>query len=172
MTILSRIMCLVAIAALAYLIFFWKQPEVAVEVPAQQVTPQPRARSRPRSRPVPQPNALEAPQTQPQPQPDAFEPESGQPVFRALQTPAKTPQTQRERRPALYEWEPAFNSALMETDQSKRQERIDAAQSAIHQRLEALNGQDAPQERRAIENAQVGLNALQSQTNGKSRISK
>lgn len=177
MTILSRLMSFAAIVALAYFIFFWKQREVTIEVPAPapqvapQVTPQPPARSQPRPRPTPQPGQLGPTQLQPQPQPQsgAFEPESGQPAFRVLQSPQQTPQIRRERRPALYDWEPAFNTALMETDQSKRQDRIAAAQSAIDKRLHELDGQDAPLERRAIENAEAGLNVLQSQTNGQFR---
>ena len=169
MTMLSRTLCFVGVVIVAYFMFFWKPREVAIEVPAPQAAPQVKpqqpTRARPRPQLKPQPDTFEPPR----PQPDAFEPDSDQPVFRALQSQPKTQQTQRERRPAVYEWEPAFNTALMETDQSKRQERIDAAQSAINQRLQELNGQDAPKERRAIENAQLGLSLLQSQTNSQSR---
>lgn len=173
MTIFSRLMCFVAIVALAYFMFFWKQREVTIEVPAPQVAPQvkpqPPVPLRPRPGSTPEPDKLERPQLQPQPQSDAFEPESGQPAFRVLQPPQTAPQIRKERRPALYEWEPAFNTALMETDQSKRQDRIAAAHSAIDKRLQELDGQDAPLERRAIENAEAGLNVLQSQTTRQSR---
>jgi|SRR5579872_3297969 len=154
MTILSRTVCFVGMVVLAYFMFFQKPREVTIEVPAPQVEIQ--VKPQPPTRPRPRP--------QPKPQPDTFEPESSQTVFRALQPQPKTPQAPKERRPAVYEWEPAFNTALMETDQSKRQQRIDAARTAINQRLQELDGQDAPAERRAIENAQLGLNLLQSQT--------
>jgi hypothetical protein len=48
----------------------------------------------------------------------------------------------------------------METDRSKRLERIDPAQTAINRRLQQLDVQDSPEERRAIGNAQLGLNML------------
>jgi hypothetical protein len=39
----------------------------------------------------------------------------------------------------VYQWEETFNAALMEKDQSKLQERIDAAQTAINRRIYELN---------------------------------
>jgi hypothetical protein len=60
--------------------------------------------------------------------------------------------------PSVYEWETSFNSAMEEKDSSKRQERIDAAQTAINRRLEEIkaNPDDAsPRERKALRNAAI-----------------
>lgn len=173
MTILARILCFVAFVILAYVIFL-KPREITVTEPqvqpqAEQVSkPQPPS-SRPRTRP----------KTQPPAEPTTFEPENhepGQPIFRPLQAQPKPAQTQRVRKaPTVYEWEETFNAAMMETDRSKRQERIDAAQTAINRRIEEikLNPSDgSPEERQAIANAQLGLNLFReevSSNNGQSR---
>ena len=71
----------------------------------------------------------------------------------------------------MYGWEEAFDSAMIEKDGSRLPERIDAAQTALNRRLQELNGQDSPEERRAIQNAQLGLNLLKaevSSNNGRS----
>jgi hypothetical protein len=176
MTILARIFCLVGIGVLAYVIFM-KPREITVTEPqvesqVEQVS-KPQPPERPRSRPKP-PSA----NTTPQPT-DAttFEPENhepGQPIFRYLQPTPAPAQTHKVRKaPSVYEWEATFNAAMDETDRSKRQECIDAAQTAINRRIVQLNaGDDSPEERQAIRNAQLGLNLLReevSSNNGQSR---
>jgi hypothetical protein len=71
----------------------------------------------------------------------------------------------------VYEWEATWNAAMDEADRSKRQERIDAAQTAINWRIVELNaGDDSAEERQAIRNAQLGLNLLkESSNNGQAR---
>jgi hypothetical protein len=175
MTILARILCFVGIAALAYVMFFSKPREITVTDP--QIQPQvepvskPQPPARPRLRPKPQ-----SPNT-PQPadnvtfEPDNHEP--NQPVFRYLQPTPAPPQTQRVRKaPRVYEWEEPYNAAMMETDRTKRQERIDAAQTAINRRIEEMKlnaGDGSPEESAAIRNAQLGLNLLKSSNNAQSR---
>jgi len=175
MTILARILCFVGIAVLAYVIFFSKPREITVTEP--QIQPQvepvskPQPPARPRLRPKPQ-----SPNT-PQPadnvtfEPDNHEP--NQPVFRYLQPTPAPAQTQRVRKaPRVYEWEEPYNAAMMETDRTKRQERIDAAQTAINRRIEEMKlnaGDGSPEESAAIRNAQLGLNLLKSSNNAQSR---
>jgi hypothetical protein len=175
MTILARILCFVGIAALAYVMFFSKPREITVTDP--QIQPQvepvskPQPPARPRLRPKPQ-----SPNT-PQPadnvtfEPDNHEP--NQPVFRYLQPTPAPAQTQRVRKaPRVYEWEEPYNAAMMETDRTKRQERIDAAQTAINRRIEEMKlnaGDGSPEESAAIRNAQLGLNLLKSSNNAQSR---
>src|SRR5437879_5876199 len=143
MTILSRIFCFVAIVILTYVIFFWKPREIVIEQPAEsqaekQVSkPQPPSTppSRPRTQPLPTPQPAES---------TTFEPsieQPGQPIFRFLQPQPKPAQSKKPvvERPRVYEWEETFNAALMEKDQSKLQERIDAAQTAINRRIYELN---------------------------------
>jgi hypothetical protein len=162
MTILARILCFAAIVVLAFVIFS-KPREITVTEP--QVQPQPEKQAskpqpRPRSRPKPQPADTVT-----------FEPEN-QPIFRSLQSQPAPVQTQRVRKaPTVYEWEETYNAAMMERDRSKRQERIDAAQTAINRRIVELNaGDDSPEERSAIRNAQLGLSLLkESSNNGQSR---
>jgi hypothetical protein len=169
MTVLVRILTVVGLGVLGYLIFFGKPREVVIETPAEpqveklQVQPQPPMRGRPRSQPKPQPAAEVT-----------FEPESDQPVFRSLQAQPKPAQTQKVRNaPSVYEWEEPYNAAMIEKDRSKRQERIDAAQTAINRRIEEIRlntGDGSPEERQAIRNAQLGLNLLrESSDNGQSR---
>jgi hypothetical protein len=169
MTILARIFCLVGIVVLAYVIFS-KPREITVTEPqiqphVEQVS-NPQTPARPKSRPKP-PSA----NTTPQPT-DAttFEPENhepGQPIFRYLQPTPAPAQTHKIRKaPSVYEWEATFNAAMDETDPSKRQERIDAAQTAINRRIVELNaGDDSREERRLIRNAQLGLNLLKESSN-------
>ena len=170
MMILYRILCLVGIVVLAFVIFS-KPREITLTEP--QVQPQaeqvskPPPPSRPSTRPKPQPSA----------EPTTFELENhepGQPIFRPLQPQPKPAQTQRVRKaPTVYEWEETFNAAMMETDRSKRQERIDVAQTAINRRIYELNaGDDSPEERQAIRNVQLGINFLKeevSSNNSQSR---
>jgi hypothetical protein len=177
MTILARILWIVGLVVLAYVIFFSKPREITVMEPQvqpqiEQVSkPQPPARPRSRSKPQPADNIMFEPENQ---QP-VFRtgPENNEPIFRALQPQPKPAQSQRRRAAAVYEWEATFNAAMDETDRSKRQERIDAAQTAINRRIVQLNaGDDSPEERQAIRNAQLGLNLLReevSSNNGQSR---
>ena len=174
MTILARILCFVGIAVLAYVMFFSKPREITVTEP--QIQPQvepvskPQPPARPRLRPKPQ-----SPNT-PQPADNVtFEPENhepNQPVFRYLQPTPAPVQTQRRKAPSVYEWEEPYNAAMMETDRTKRQERIDAAQTAINRRIEEMKlnaGDGSPEESAAIRNAQLGLNLLKSSNNAQSR---
>ena len=165
MTILARILCFVGIVVLVYMIFFWKPREIIIEEPVGQAQPQVSTPQPPSPRPRPQPKP------QPAQQPAVtFEPDH--PVFRSLQPTPVPAQTQKVRKaPSVYEWEEPYNAAMMETDRSKRQERIDAAQTAINRRIEEIrrNGGDgSPEERSAIQNAQLGLNLLK-ESSGQSR---
>lgn len=179
MTILARIFCFVGIVVLAYVIFVSKPREITVTDPqlqpqVEQVSkPQPLARPRSRSK-------SQSANTTPQPADNiTFEPENhepGQPVFRYLQPTPAPAQTQRVRKaPRVYEWEAPYNAAMMETDRTKRQERIDAAQTAINRRIEEIKlnaGDGSPEEQAAIRNAQLGINLLReevSSNNGQSR---
>ena len=160
MTILTRTLTLVLIVVLAFVIFR-KQREIVITEPAepqvvqQAPKPQPQAKSRPRPLPKPQP-----------PENVTFEPENtqGQPIHRSLQAQPQPAQTRVVRRePSVYEWEASFNNAMEEKDPSKRQQRIDVAQTALNRRLEEMKlneGDGSPQERQAIRNAQLGLNLL------------
>ena len=61
----------------------------------------------------------------------------------------------------MYGWEETYKSAMLETDRSKLQVRIEAAQNAIDRRLRQINGgHDSVEERRAIRDALVGLRVL------------
>lgn len=162
MTILSRIFCFVAVVVLAFVIFSKPREIVTTEQPAEkpQVStppqPPPTPRSRPRAEPLPKRPAAEV-----------IEPEQpNQTTFRPLEKPPQAPR--RVRDPDAYKWEQTFNTALMETDRSKRQERIDAAQAAINRRLQELDAHDSPEERRAIGNAQLGLNMLNAEASNNS----
>ena len=171
MTILARSFCFVGIVVLAYVIFS-KPREITVTEP--QVQPQveqvskPQPPSRPRTRPKQQPA-----DTTPQPADNVtFEPENhepNQPVFRYLQPTPVPAQTKKVRKaPSVYEWEAPYNAAMMEADRTKRQERIDAAQTAINRRIEEIKlnaGDGSPEESAAIRNAQLGLNLLRESSN-------
>jgi hypothetical protein len=58
-----------------------------------------------------------------------------------------------------YTWQKYYQEAVLETDDSRLRERVDAAQTAIDARLYelSLDGKDAGQERIAIQNALKGL---------------
>jgi hypothetical protein len=58
-----------------------------------------------------------------------------------------------------YQWHEFYKAAVLETDYSTMEERIRAAESAIHGRQHelSLNGAGTPEERQAISDA---LNAL------------
>jgi hypothetical protein len=176
MTILARIFCFVGIAVLAYVIFFSKPREITVTDPQIQPQvepvskPQPPARPRPRSKPQ---SANTTPQSADNITFEQENHEPNQPVFRYLQPTPAPAQTQRVRKaPRVYEWEEPYNAAMMETDRTKRQERIDAAQTAINRRIEEMKlnaGDGSPEESAAIRNAQLGLNLLKSSNNGQPR---
>ena len=61
-----------------------------------------------------------------------------------------------------YNWHEAYKSALLETDWTKMQERIHAAETALHDRKHefALDHGGTPQENQAIEDALNGLKVL------------
>jgi len=167
MTILTRALYLILIVVLA-IVIFRKPREISIVSPAepqmaqQAAKPQPAAKPRPR---LPKPQANESVTSAPDTQNQG-------PMYRLLEAPPQPTQTRTMRKaPRVYEWEPSFNSALEETDPSKRQERIDVAQTAINRRLEEMKlneGDGSPQERQAIQNAQAGLNLLRA-TNGQTR---
>lgn len=173
MTLLARTLTVIGIAVVAYVVFFGKPHEVLIQEaappqiaqPLQSSTPKPTARPRPRPRPTPEPADTVT-----------FQPENtqSQPMYRSLQAQPQSVQTRMVRKePRVYEWEPSFNSALEEKDPSKRQERIDVAQTALNRRLEEMKlneGDGSPQERQAIRNAQLGLNLLKEEvSNGQTR---
>jgi hypothetical protein len=60
------------------------------------------------------------------------------------------------------EWEKLYQAAILETDWSKIEERIQVADSAISARLEGLatNHGGTPEEKQRIEDALSGLRAL------------
>jgi hypothetical protein len=61
----------------------------------------------------------------------------------------------------MYGWQESYNNAMLETDRSKLQKRIKAAQAAIDHRLREINaGHDSREERYAIRDALAGLNVL------------
>lgn len=61
-----------------------------------------------------------------------------------------------------YEWQDSYQQALLETDWSKIEEHIQAAESAISERPHelSLNQGETPEENEAIANAAVALEAL------------
>ena len=66
------------------------------------------------------------------------------------------------RVPASYSWQESYQAALLETDWTKMQERVQAAESEIHQRRLVLS-QDhggTDEERAALVNAMSGLRVL------------
>jgi hypothetical protein len=64
-----------------------------------------------------------------------------------------------------YKWHEVYKAALMETDWTKMQERIRAAETALHDRkLQfALDHGGTPDENHAIEDALHGLGILRSE---------
>src|SRR5438876_11366748 len=64
--------------------------------------------------------------------------------------------------PINYDWQGSYQAALLETDWTKMQERIQTAESAIHKRRPELS-QDhggTQEEREALVNAMSGLGVL------------
>ena len=61
-----------------------------------------------------------------------------------------------------YDWQKLYRDAVLETDWSKIEEHIEAAESAIDQRLRefSLDHGGTPEENQAIEDALHGLNTL------------
>ncbi len=41
----------------------------------------------------------------------------------------------------MYGWKESYKNAMLETDRSKLAERIETAQTAIHRRLQQINGE-------------------------------
>jgi hypothetical protein len=64
-----------------------------------------------------------------------------------------------------YVWYEAYATAVLETDWTKVQERLQSAMSAIHerQRVLAMDHGGTPEERQAIADALNGMNALQTE---------
>jgi len=166
MTTLARTFCLVAILALAYVIFSNPREITITEPQIQQTQIEAPAQKRV-SKPLPPPRSTPPPN----PQPAGITgitvaPEGPQPVFRALLPQPKPAQTASVGTALVYPWQEAINSAIGETDQAKRQQRISAAQALINQRLQELNiVQDSPAERHAIRNAQIRLDRLRAEVN-------
>ncbi len=63
---------------------------------------------------------------------------------------------------AEYGWKNLYQEAVLETDWSRIEERIQAAESAINQKLRefSLNHGGTPEENQAITNAVMALEAL------------
>jgi len=63
---------------------------------------------------------------------------------------------------AHYVWEESYEAAILETDDKKLPKRIQAAKSAIDDRLHDLQTDHGgtPEERQAISDALAGLNVL------------
>ena len=64
--------------------------------------------------------------------------------------------------PTSYSWQESYQAALLETDWTKMQERVQTADSEIHKRRLVLS-QDhggTPEEREALVNAMSGLRVL------------
>jgi hypothetical protein len=66
------------------------------------------------------------------------------------------------RVPTSYGWQRSYQAALLETDWTKMQERIQTAESEIHQRRLALSQDHSgtPEERKALVNAISSLRVL------------
>jgi hypothetical protein len=59
------------------------------------------------------------------------------------------------------EWQPQYQTALLETAREKLPERVAAAETAIYQRLQAISqSSDYQAERQAIEDAVASLRVL------------
>jgi hypothetical protein len=61
-----------------------------------------------------------------------------------------------------YSWHESYRAALLETDWTKMQERVQAAESAIHerQRVLSMDHGGTPEERKAITDALNGMKVL------------
>ena len=69
----------------------------------------------------------------------------------------------RETKVPSYSWQQSYQAALLETDWTKMQERVQTAESEVHKRRLVLS-QDydgTPEERKALVNAMSGLRILQ-----------
>ena len=66
-----------------------------------------------------------------------------------------------------YEWQKPYHKALLETDWSKIEERIHAAEAAMKGKLQefSLNHGGTPEENHAIEDAMNALNVLKREVN-------
>jgi hypothetical protein len=66
---------------------------------------------------------------------------------------------------AHYVWEESYKAAILETDDKKLRERLQAAKAAIDNRLHELQTDHGgtPEERQAISDALGGLNVLRSE---------
>ena len=66
------------------------------------------------------------------------------------------------RVPTSYSWQESYHAALLETDWTKMQERIQTAESEIHKRRLMLvqDPGGTPEEREALVNAMSGLRVL------------
>lgn len=64
-----------------------------------------------------------------------------------------------------YKWQEVYKAALLETDWSQMEGRIQAAEAALHERKTefALNHGGTPEENQAIENALRGLGTLRAE---------
>ncbi len=64
-----------------------------------------------------------------------------------------------------YKWHEVYNAALLETDWTKMEGRIQAAEAALHERKNEfdLNHGGTPEENQAIENALRGLGVLRTE---------
>jgi hypothetical protein len=61
-----------------------------------------------------------------------------------------------------YKWYEVYKAAVLETDWTKMEERIQAAEAALHERKNEfdLNHGGTPEENQALEDASNGLNSL------------
>ena len=73
----------------------------------------------------------------------------------------------REDKPVTYVWHEAYKNAILETDWTKRQERILSAASEMQGRLPVLHMDHGgtTKERQAIANALVGMKLLLREAN-------
>jgi hypothetical protein len=64
-----------------------------------------------------------------------------------------------------YKWQEDYQAALLETDWSKMEERIQRAEAGLHERKRefALNHGGTPEENQAIEHALRGLTVLRTE---------
>ena len=60
----------------------------------------------------------------------------------------------------LPEWRAAYQAAVVEVDDTRLMQRIEAAQAAITHRLQALNGSIEPEEAQALLDATHALHVL------------
>ncbi len=71
------------------------------------------------------------------------------------------------------QWQNEYKTALLEVDREKLAERVEAAETAIFQRLQQISQNSVHQaERQAIEDAVAGLRILKEGQSGFSRLGK